>query len=131
MSDNLQDRINTIEEAFEYMLAYAAQGLEQEDPNEGGGIREFLAKAIGALDGIHEVAVKRVNAIPTIEDSWNEYLDILKTDASRALALIKFAQSQPLLSSELIDNLNATNHIRTVLTDIFLLDSALGAHKNA
>ncbi|MBT4118011.1 MAG: hypothetical protein HOB64_16570, partial [Rhodospirillaceae bacterium] len=45
--------------------------------------------------------------------------------------LLEFAAAQPFLSSELIDNLNATNHVRTLLTDVFLLDSALDANAGA
>jgi len=37
----------------------------------------------------------------------------------------------PILSSELIDTLNATNHVRALLTAKFLLDSAFDAHENA
>ena len=32
---------------------------------------------------------------------------------------------QPRLSSQLIDNLNASLHVRTLLTDVFLLDAIL------
>ena len=126
-----RNRIDAIEEAYEYMLAYAAQGLDRDDKAEEGGIRKFLANAIDALDGLHHVVEERVNSVSTIDDQWTDYLTILKSDAARAQTLLAFTLSQPILSSELIDNLNATNHIRTLLTDIFLLDSAFDAHENA
>ena len=44
----LAERIETIEQAYEFMLAYAAQGRE----DEGGSIRQFLERAAGALDGL-------------------------------------------------------------------------------
>ena len=125
----LKDRTDTIEEAFEFMMAYAAQGRDQEDPSEGSGIRSWLAKAAAALEDFYQLAQDQAKSTGSIEvEEWTEFLEILKTDAARAQALIAFAQSQPSLSSELIDNLNATNHIRTILTDIFLLDSAFEAH---
>ncbi len=125
----LKDRTDTIEEAFEFMMAYAAQGRDQEDPSEGGGIRSWLAKAAAALEDFYQLAQDQAKSTGSIEvEEWTEFLEILKTDAARAQALIAFAQSQPSLSSELIDNLNGTNHIRTILTDIFLLDSAFEAH---
>ena len=134
MSENpaseLQDRIDTIEEAYEFMLAYAAQGREREDESESGGIRAFLANATKALDGLHQIAEERAGSVAAA-DQWADYLAILKSDAARAQTLISFTLSQPILNSELIDNLNATNHIRTILTDIFLLDSALDAHEKS
>jgi hypothetical protein len=127
----LRNRIDTIEEAYEFMLAYAAQGRDREDDSEGGGVREFLGNAVKALDGLHQIVQEHAASVPTITDQWADYLDILKSDVARAQTLITFTLSQPILSSELIDNLNATNHIRTLLTDIFLLDSAFDAHQNA
>ena len=127
-SSDLKDRIDTIEEAYEYMLAYAAQGLERENESDSGGIRGFLSNAAKALEDIHQVAQERAAALASDADQWNAYLEILKTDAATAQILIKFALMQPVLGSELIDNLNATSHVRALLTDVFLLDSALDAH---
>ena len=127
-SSDLKDRIDTIEEAYEYMLAYAAQGLERENESDSGGIRGFLSNAAKALEDIHQVAQERAAAVASDADQWNAYLEILKTDAATAQILINFALMQPVLGSELIDNLNATSHVRALLTDVFLLDSALDAH---
>ena len=127
----IRKRIDGIEEAYEYMLAYAAQGRDREDVSEDGGIRKFLGDAVAALDGLHLVAQERLAAISIPAAPWADFLEILEADAARAKTLIAFALSQPVLSSELIDNLNATNHVRTLLTDVFLLDSAFGAHESA
>ncbi len=135
MSDSpdpeLRKRIDAIEEAYEFMLAYAAQGRERDDESEDAGIRKFLGQAVEALDGLHLVAQKRLGAMSIAAAPWADYLEILESDAARAKTLISFALSQPVLNSELIDNLNATNHVRTLLTDVFLLDSAFGAHDSA
>ena len=42
-------RIDAIEEAYEFCLAYAAQGRRGDEP--GSEIRRFLQRALGALDG--------------------------------------------------------------------------------
>jgi hypothetical protein len=135
MSDDpaseLRNRIDAIEEAYEFMLAYAAQGLDRDDKSDAGGIRKFLANASEALEGLDRVVQERAGSAPTIDDQWTDFLEIFKTDAARAQTLFDFALSQPILGSELIDNLNATNHVRTLLTDIFLLDSAFDAHDKA
>ena len=129
-ASDLRDRIDTIEEAFEYMLAYAAQGREREDESEGEGIRTFMGRAAEALVGLHQVAFDRAQSVSSPE-LFTDFLEILKTDAAKAHTLLTFALAQPSMGSELVDNLNATNHIRTLLTDIFLLDSALSSHDPA
>ena len=42
-----------------------------------------------------------------------------------ALAAVQLVQAQPSISSQLIDNLNASIHLRALLTDLFLIDEIL------
>ncbi len=104
----LDERCNAVEECYEFMLAYAAQGLA----NDAGGspIREFLRKAVTALAGIAEVV-----------DS-GAFRAVVERDARDSLAAIELVLAQPAISSQLIDNLNASIHLRALLTDLFLLD---------
>jgi hypothetical protein len=44
-----------------------------------------------------------------------------------ARAAVRLALAVPSIGSQLIDNLNASIHVRTLLTDVFLLDEALKA----
>jgi hypothetical protein len=46
-------------------------------------------------------------------------------DAGNALAAVRLVLLQPSIGSQLIDNLNASIHLRALLTDLFLLDEAL------
>ena len=48
-------------------------------------------------------------------------VELTKVSEVRAVALVA---AQPRISSELIDNLNASIHLRAVLTDLFLLSEA-------
>ena len=52
MFTEISERFNAIEECYELMLAYAAQGL----PSDEGSprIREFLHRAVNALAGLAE-----------------------------------------------------------------------------
>ena len=47
---------------------------------------------------------------------------MLDRDARDSLAAIELVLAQPAISSQLIDNLNASIHLRALLTDLFLLD---------
>jgi hypothetical protein len=46
---------------------------------------------------------------------------VLARDAGDSLAAIELVLAQPAISSQLIDNLNASIHLRALLTDLFLL----------
>jgi hypothetical protein len=116
------EAIETIEEAYEFMLAYAAQGHRDED--QGSGIRDRLTGAEAAL-GV--VASATVGAIATGAQAAAaaEFLDVVKADAARARAAFRMVLAQPSIGSQMVDNLNATTHVRTLLTDLFLLDETI------
>ena len=52
------------------------------------------------------------------------YANYLKF-AERARTAFAFVSAQSAVGSQIIDNLNASTHVRTLLTDLFLLDEAL------
>jgi len=50
MPADISERCNTVEECYEFMLAYAAQGLPAEGASASGArIREFLSRAVNAM----------------------------------------------------------------------------------
>ena len=52
---DFSERCNAIEEAYEFMLAYAEQGLPNEQGSlSGSQIRHFLTKCDAALTGLSE-----------------------------------------------------------------------------
>jgi len=56
-------RINTIEEAYEFFLAYASQGLSSDQENDTGRqAREYLKKADAALSGLPGVITTTSNS---------------------------------------------------------------------
>ena len=52
---------------------------------------------------------------------------MLHRDAEDSAAAIELVLAQPGISSQLIDNLNASIHLRALLTDLFLLTEILRA----
>jgi hypothetical protein len=124
MKTELKERCARIEECYEFMLAYAAQGLRTE-PGGGSGsqIRTFLTGADRALDGLADLFTKIVKADGiTPSAPYDNFISVLSRDASDARAAIGLALAQPSISSQLIDNLNASIHVRALLTDLFLID---------
>jgi hypothetical protein len=112
---NLGEAIDAVEETYEFMLAYAAQGRRQEDADATGGIRASLKKADAAFQVIAQATVADADA----------FMDVVRQDAAKSSAAFRLVLAQPAISSQLIDNLNASIHVRALLTDLFLLDEAL------
>jgi len=50
---------------------------------------------------------------------------VLERDASAAFAAFELVLAQPSISSQVVDNLNASIHVRALLTDVFLIDEIL------
>ena len=115
----LDERCNAVEECYEFMLAYAAQGLNTDAGSQSGTqIREFLRRSVTALTGIAE-AITAKGLQPAA------FVAVVDRDARDSLAAIDLVLAQPAISSQLIDNLNASIHLRALLTDLFLLDEIL------
>jgi hypothetical protein len=118
---SLAAAIDVVEETYEYMLAYAAQGRRDDDDES---IRDYLKRAEAALGVI--AAVSPQAAVGAAGDKADEaFLEIVRTDAARARAAMRFVLARRNIGSQIIDNLNASIHLRALLTDLFLLDEAL------
>ena len=127
MLSEVGNRCEAVEECYEFMLAYAAQGLRTDEGSKSGGqVREFLQRAVKALTGLAEVctlAVKEEGLEPA--EKYAAFLAVLDRDSRDSLAAIELVLAQPVISSQLIDNPNASIHLRALLTDLFLLDEIL------
>ncbi len=124
--DDVRERCNAIEECYEFMLAYAAQGLpSDEGSGSGSQLREFLGRAVKALSGLADAYATAVKEEGQASEPYRAFLTVLDRDASDSIAAIEMVRAQRTLSSQLIDNLNASIHIRALLTDLFLIDETL------
>jgi hypothetical protein len=127
---DLNARCDAIEECYEFMLAYAAQGVVDEKGSQSAGqLRALLARAEQALDGLADAyrsAVERDQLEPA--DRFRAFLNVLDRDAADALAALRLVLAQRSISSQIVDNLNASIHVRALLTDLFLIDEILKTH---
>jgi len=134
MSNELSERCSVIEECYEFMLAYAGQGLagEGDGSAQGGLIRDFLGRAAQALAGLETAyasdVVKRGMG-PSAP--YAAFQAVLARDTQDSLAAVELVLAQSVISSQLIDNLNASIHLRALLTDLFLIDEILKGSQNA
>ena len=127
----LSARINTIEEAYEFMLAYASQGLASDKDNDTGRqAREYLKRCDAALVDFGAFLIgfaERLQVEPIAP--YRAFIAVIDRDARDAQAALQLVLAQPAISSQMVDNLNASIHLRALLTDLFLIDEVLKAHR--
>ncbi len=127
MAIEFLERCDAIEECYEFMLAYAGQGLPSDEGSSSGSqIRNFLQRAAQALTGLansYALAVTEHQIEPS--GRYQAFVGVIDRDAGDSLAAIELVLAQPSISSQLIDNLNASIHLRALLTDLFLVGEIL------
>ncbi len=130
--NEVAERCNVIEECYEFMLAYAGQGIAGgEGASRDGQIRDFLSRAAKALAGLADVYTAAVTGgLGPVEQS-RAFITVLDRDAKDSLAAIELVLAQHAISSQLVDNLNASIHLRALLTDLFLMDEIFKSYRNA
>src|SRR5260370_4088483 len=100
----LTDRCNAIEECYEYMLAYAAQGLSgDEGSGSSSQVRTFLDRTVEALSGLAEAYGATVK--------HQAFLDVLDRDARDSLAAIERMLERWPLGPHEVYNRSASCHI--------------------
>jgi hypothetical protein len=121
--------IESIERAYEYLLAYAAQGRRDDAGTEAratlvalhSALAEIGPRAVAAFAQASDAAVRESPGADV-----GAYLAAVEQDARIARGAVGLVLSRPQIGSLLVDNLNASVHLRALLTDAFLLDQALG-----
>jgi hypothetical protein len=123
--ETLQQRVDAIEGGYEYLLAYAAQGLATDEGNANSEqLRTYLQRMDEGIAGL-EPAFREVIGAGGAAADFEAFLQVLGRDAADARAALRLVVARPGISSQLIDNLNVSTHLRAVLTDLFLLDEAV------
>jgi hypothetical protein len=127
-SNDLAACVETIEASYEFMLAYAAQGRDDEATGTSPSIRQVLSGLQSALNGL---AAHLKAGYGPHAGQLSEFITLCSNDARRAATVVGAALATPIIGSQLIDNLNASVHVRTVLTDVFLIDETAKSFRRA
>lgn len=111
----IHDDIETIESGYEFLLAYAAQGRPaQAESGPGPHARPTIEGIAAAMNNLQNA----------FADSDNDFEQVIAEDCRKAGAALRFILAQDGIGSEIVDNLNASIHLRAVLTDLFLYSEA-------
>ena len=127
MATEFLERCEIIEECYEFLLAYAGQGMPSDEGGQRGGqVRNFLQRAAEALTGLAESCRRAIrNSDLEPSEQYEDFCSMLENDARDSLAVIRVVLAQASTSSQLVDNLNASSHLRALLTDLFLIGEIL------
>jgi hypothetical protein len=122
MAIDFLERCEVIEECYQFLLGYAAQGLPTDEGSAGRGVRNELQQARDAMVGLHE-SCRRAIDDQQLEPAgkYDAFCSMLGNNVRDSLVAVELVLAQPAISSQLIDNLNASSHLRALLTDLFLI----------
>jgi hypothetical protein len=125
--EELSRRADAIEGGYEMMLAYAAQGLPSDQGAANSAqLRDHLQRFDTALTGLSQAYRDAATALGIgPKDALEGLLRTLDADAGFTQSALRMVLGQPGISSQMIDNLNASIHVRGLLTDVFVIDEIL------
>lgn len=118
----IRQQIEIVEECYEYMLAYAAQGRADEGAGpDGAQIRTFLnqfsaavSSIAGSLDNLAEGNAQAA-----------AFFGGLKRESAVMESVVNIMLARDNISSEVIDNANGLIAVRAYLTSLFFMDKAI------
>lgn len=118
----MRDAFDRIEESYEFMLAYAAQGRKRES-QEGGGesqIRQYLKRFEAALNDLEKPLSEGLGG-----REGAAFAERFLNDLKVVRSVIAILLSRPSVTSDMIDNTNGLIAMRGFLTDVFFADQAV------
>jgi hypothetical protein len=127
MATEIERQCETIEACYEFTLSYAARGLASDEGSDAGRqLREHLSLAAAAMRGLEQSCAEAMEREGlTQAEKYEAFFAVLKRDAESAIAAVELVLAQPTIGSQLIDNLNASIHLRALLADLFLVTEIL------
>ncbi|MGI9437728.1 MAG: hypothetical protein ACR2Q4_23350 [Geminicoccaceae bacterium] len=118
---DMRNAIDVVEEAYEFMLAYAAQGRKHEAEDESiSRIRQYLIRFGDALDDMAKVA-----PVILATDAGKPFGERFLADIAVTRSVIALLMERPSITSDMVDNTNGLIAVRALLTDLFFIDQAV------
>lgn len=128
MATKIEQHCETIEVCYEFTLSYAARGVAGDDGDASNQVRGHLSRAVAAMRSLEDSCAELMEQEqPAQAEKYEAFFVVMKRDAEGAIAAIELVLAQPTIGSQLIDNLNASIHLRALLADLFLVTEILAA----
>lgn len=126
---NLQDAVERTEEAYEFMISFAGQGIGREiEQSSSDQVREYVHQLHDALGD----AVTAAAAIPDEYDvsgaeQYEQVVSGLGDEVTEAQQFLSLLGAQDRITSQQVDNLNGMSVFQSVVMKLFFLEE-LTAH---
>ena len=118
----IRKNIELVEEAYEFMLAYAAQGRADEGAGpDGAHIRTFLKQFSDATDRI----IEDFDKLSEPNGAMETFIKSAESDAKTVKSVMAIMLQKENISSEMVDNANGLITVRSYLTALFFIDKAV------
>ena len=118
----IRKNIELVEEAYEFMLAYAAQGRADEGAGpDGAHIRTFLKQFSDATDRI----IEDLDKLSEPNEAMETFIKSAESDAKTVKSVMAIMLQKENISSEMVDNANGLITVRSYLTALFFIDKAV------
>ncbi len=119
----IRQNIEIVEEAYEFMLAYAAQGRMEEGAGaDGAHIRTFLERFAAAAG---QMKLQAVVLMAGGKADGGALLDSFQRDSDIVLSVLQLLLGRDNISSEMVDNTNGLIVMRSYLTTLVFIDKAV------
>ena len=116
----LRNSIDRIEDAYEFMIAYAAQGRRLETNDDGPSkIRAAISAFLISIQEIEATGLTKINEdAKAFEQRFIDDMLVVKNG-------LQLLEAKTSISSDMVDNTNALLSMRSFLTSIFFIDQVL------
>lgn len=119
-----QDGVDRVEEAYEFMISFAGQGIGREvQTSTSEDVRGYLKQL---RDGLAD-AIDAARAIPDEfdlqgVDAFERVIDELEREHQEAHDIIELLIAQDKITSQQVDNINGMSVFQSVMMKLFFLD---------
>lgn len=119
----IRENLDAVEEAYEFMLAYAAQGRMEEGAGpDGAHIRTFVERFVAAATALAPAVAALID---NDRADGAAFLDSFRQDSDAILAVLRLLLDRRNISSEMVDNTNGLILMRSYLTSLFFIDKVM------
>ena len=127
MATDLNELSERIEECYEFTLSFAARGISGEVGSDTTRqVKEQLQRSLDAMHALKSCCTDLLqNQALEPRVKYENFFAAMEHDAAGASAAMELVMELPAIGSQVIDNLNASIHLRALLADLFLLTEIL------
>lgn len=120
-----QDAVERVEEAYEFMISYAGQGIGRTEQT-GEDTEQIRSYVIQLKEGMED-GVDAASRIPEDHDlhgesEYEQFVDRLDVEVNRAVVVLDLLAAQDRITSAVIDDVNGISVFQSIVMKLFFLD---------